>query len=113
VTRPLEAQQRRIQAQIERLRAVEAWCRFPVQVTTLEVMRAVLQTRSRFGISHRDAEIVEAGRALGCSVVLSEDLDHATDQTASAWRIPSGTPPDDRRSAHRRSPRLSAGRESM
>lgn len=58
---------------------VDAWCRFPVQVTSVEVMRAALATRSRFGISYWDAAILEAGRALGCSVVLSEDLDDATD----------------------------------
>jgi predicted nucleic acid-binding protein len=58
---------------------VEAWCRFPVQVTSVEVMRAALATRSRFGISYWDAAILEAGRALGCSVVLSEDLDDGTD----------------------------------
>jgi predicted nucleic acid-binding protein len=58
---------------------VEAWCRFPVQETNVEVMRAALATRIRFGISYWDAAILEAGRALGCSVVLSEDLDDATD----------------------------------
>ena len=58
---------------------VEAWCRFPVQLTSVEVMRAALATRIRFGISYWDAAILEAGRALGCSVVLSEDLDDATD----------------------------------
>ena len=58
---------------------VESWCRFPVQVTSVEVMRAALATRERFGISYWDAAIIEAGRALGCSVVLSEDLDSATD----------------------------------
>lgn len=58
---------------------VEAWCRFPVQTTSVEVMRAALATRIRFGISYWDAAILEAGRALGCSVVLSEDLDDATD----------------------------------
>jgi predicted nucleic acid-binding protein len=58
---------------------VEAWCRFPVQATSVEVMRAALATRIRFGISYWDAAILEAGRALGCSVVLSEDLDDATD----------------------------------
>jgi predicted nucleic acid-binding protein len=58
---------------------VEAWCRFPVQVTSVEVMRAALATRDRFGISYWDAAIIEAGRALGCSVVLSEDLHDATD----------------------------------
>ena len=58
---------------------VEAWCRFPVQATSVEVMRAALATRIRFGISYWYAAILEAGRALGCSVVLSEDLDDATD----------------------------------
>ena len=42
-------------------------------------MRAALDTRVRFGISYWDAAILEAGRALGCTVVLSEDLDDATD----------------------------------
>lgn len=58
---------------------IESWCRFPVQATTVEVMRAALATRRRFGISYWDAAILEAGRALGCRVVLSEDLDSATD----------------------------------
>ncbi len=58
---------------------VEAWCRFSVQVTSVDVMRAALATRSRFGVSYWDAAILEAARALGCSVVLSEDLDDATD----------------------------------
>jgi predicted nucleic acid-binding protein len=58
---------------------IESWCRFPLQVTTIEVMRAALATRQRFGISYWDAAILEAGRALGCAVVLSEDLDTTTD----------------------------------
>jgi predicted nucleic acid-binding protein len=58
---------------------IESWCRFPVHGITPDVMRAALATRERFGISYRDAAILEAGRALGCAVVLSEDLDSATD----------------------------------
>lgn len=58
---------------------VESWCRFPVQVVDVDVMRAALATRNRFGISYWDAAILEAGRSLGCSIVLSEDLDAATD----------------------------------
>jgi predicted nucleic acid-binding protein len=58
---------------------VEAWCRFPVQLTDLEVMRAALTIRDRFGISYWDAAILEAARAMGCETVLSEDLDDATD----------------------------------
>ncbi len=58
---------------------IESWRRFPVLAMTVEVMRAALATRQRFGISYWDASILEAGRALGCAVVLSEDLDDATD----------------------------------
>jgi predicted nucleic acid-binding protein len=58
---------------------IEAWRRFPVQETTVEVMAVALETRRRFGISYWDAAIIEACRALGCPVVLSEDLDAGTD----------------------------------
>ena len=58
---------------------IESWRRFPVQDTTVEVMVAAFATRRRFGISYWDAAILEASRALGCSVVLSEDLDSGTD----------------------------------
>jgi predicted nucleic acid-binding protein len=58
---------------------VEAWRRFPVQEMTLDLMVAAFETRQRFGISYWDAAIIEASRALGCGVVLSEDLDPGTD----------------------------------
>jgi predicted nucleic acid-binding protein len=53
---------------------IEALLRFPVQETTVALMKAALATKERFGISYWDATILEAARALGCSVVLSEDL---------------------------------------
>ena len=53
---------------------IEAFCRFPVQETTLPLVRAALDTRERFGISYWDAAVLEAARSLGCSIVLSEDL---------------------------------------
>jgi predicted nucleic acid-binding protein len=58
---------------------VESWCRFRVQVTSVEVMRAALATRRRFDISLWDAAILEAARAIGCAAVLSEDFDEGTD----------------------------------
>lgn len=58
---------------------VESWRRFPVQDLTVEVMVAAFETRRRFGISYWDAAIIEASRALGCAVVLSEDFDAGTD----------------------------------
>jgi len=55
-------------------RLVDSFLRFPVQEITTVVMLAALATRERFGISYWDAAILEAGRSLGCEVVLSEDL---------------------------------------
>ncbi len=56
------------------VKLVESFLRFRVQEITTAVMLAALATRQRFGISYWDAAILEAGRALGCDVVLSEDL---------------------------------------
>lgn len=58
---------------------VDAWRRFPVQDLTAEIMAAAFEVRQRFGIPYWDAAIIEASRALGCTVVLSEDLDTTTD----------------------------------
>lgn len=58
---------------------IEAYLRFPVQETTVELVRASLAARKRFGISYWDAAIIEAARVLGCPTVLSEDLDDGRD----------------------------------
>lgn len=55
-------------------RLVESFLRFPVLELSTGVMRAALAAHQRFGISYWDAAILEAARALGCEVVLSEDL---------------------------------------
>lgn len=53
---------------------VEALLRFPVQDTTPALVRAAMDSSRRFRISYWDAAIIEGARALGCSIVLSEDL---------------------------------------
>jgi predicted nucleic acid-binding protein len=53
---------------------VESFLRFAVAPITTELMLAATATHRRFGISYWDAAILEAGRSLGCDVVLSEDL---------------------------------------
>ncbi|MGH2539520.1 MAG: PIN domain-containing protein [Actinomycetota bacterium] len=58
---------------------VESFLRFTVLDVTTKVMLAALATRARYGISYWDAAILEASRALRCTVVLSEDLDDGTD----------------------------------
>ena len=58
---------------------VGSFLRFPVQEMTTAVTIAALATRDRFGISYWDAAILEAGRALGCGLVLSEDLSAGED----------------------------------
>ena len=60
-------------------RLIESFLRFPVQEITTEVMLAALAGCQRFRISYWDAAIIEAGRILGCEVVLSEDLNDGQD----------------------------------
>jgi predicted nucleic acid-binding protein len=63
--------------QAERL--VESFTRFHVQSLTLQVVRAAMRSRERFILSYWDAAIVEAARAVGCDVVLTEDLQDGQD----------------------------------
>lgn len=58
---------------------IETLLGFPAQEITTAIVLAAMATRQRFGISYWDAAIVEASRALGCDVVLSEDLAHGED----------------------------------
>jgi predicted nucleic acid-binding protein len=58
---------------------VESFLRFPATAVTTDIMLAALATRHRFGLSYWDAAVLEAGRALGCDVVLSEDLSDGED----------------------------------
>jgi len=58
---------------------IESWLRFPCQDTTPGLVVAALRTAERFRISYWDAAIVEAARAGGCGVVLSEDLNDGQD----------------------------------
>jgi predicted nucleic acid-binding protein len=61
------------------VKLVESFLRFPVATITTGVMLAALATHQRFGISYWDAAILEAGRSLGCAVILSEDLSDGED----------------------------------
>ncbi len=58
---------------------VESFARFSVQETTVSVTLAAMTARQRFRISYWDAAIIEAARALGCEVVLSEDMNAGQD----------------------------------
>ena len=55
---------------------VESWLRFPVQETTVPLLRGALEIRQRHRLSYWDAAIVEAARLLECDTLLSEDLAH-------------------------------------
>jgi predicted nucleic acid-binding protein len=54
---------------------MEAYLRFPVQETTVPIIRAALAAKQRYVISYWDAAILEAARALSCTTLLTEDLD--------------------------------------
>ena len=78
--------------------------RFPIQESTVSLLHAALATAARFRISYWDAAIVEAARAGGCPVVLSEDLgdgqDFAGVRIENPFRVSPRRPP--RRTARRR-----------
>jgi predicted nucleic acid-binding protein len=61
------------------LRLVESFLRFPTADLKPAGVLAAMTTTERFGISYWDAAILEAARALGCDVVLSEDLSDGAD----------------------------------
>lgn len=61
------------------VRLIESFERFPVASLTLEIVRAALGTRARFGLSYWDAAIIETARSLGCGTVLSEDMSAGQD----------------------------------
>ncbi len=71
---------------------VEAFLRFPTADLTAPIVRAAFETRDRFDISYWDAAIIEAARALGCDVVLSEDLNDGQDYSGvrveNPFRVP-------------------------
>ena len=50
-----------------------------MQPITVELMFAAFATHQRFGISYWDAAIIEAARSLGCSELLTEDLQDRQD----------------------------------
>jgi predicted nucleic acid-binding protein len=60
-------------------RLIESFRRFAVQDITSAIMMAALDARQRFQISYWDAAIIEASRTMGCTEVLSEDLDDGQD----------------------------------
>jgi len=65
--------------QAQAVRLIESFRRFPVQDLTSGIMMAALDARQRFQLSYWDAAIIEASRAMGCSEVLSEDLNDGQD----------------------------------
>ena len=55
---------------------IESWLRYPVQETSVTLLRSAMAARARWQISYWDATIVEAARAANCPILLSEDLQH-------------------------------------
>jgi predicted nucleic acid-binding protein len=55
---------------------IQTWLRFPVQSTTVALVRHALDIRAATSLSYWDAAIVAAAHALGCRELLSEDMAH-------------------------------------
>ena len=55
---------------------IRTWLRFKVQETSVSIMTGALEIKVEHGLSHWDAAIVAAARALGCRELYSEDMTH-------------------------------------
>ncbi len=58
---------------------LNAMKRLPIQVNSVPVMDAALESAHRWRISYWDAAVVEAARAIGCNILLTEDLNREQD----------------------------------
>ena len=76
---------------------VESFLRFPVLDITTDLLLAAAATCQRFGVSYWDAATLEAARAQGCDLVLSEDLSDGQDYAGVRVHDPFRTPADQRR----------------
>jgi len=64
------------------VKLIRTWLRFPVQNITVAVMSGALDIKARTGLSYWDAAIVAAAAALGCTELLSEDMQHGREIAA-------------------------------
>lgn len=55
---------------------IEAWTRFPVQETTVSMVKHALSIRSLSNFSYWDSAIIAAACAQGCREIFSEDMAH-------------------------------------
>lgn len=55
---------------------VRAWSRFPVQEISLAIVTSALEIHRAHGFSYWDSAIIAAAQALGCRLLLSEDMSH-------------------------------------
>jgi predicted nucleic acid-binding protein len=55
---------------------IETWMRFPVQETTVHLMRHALSIKAMHQLSYWDSAIVAAAVAQGCEEIWSEDMAH-------------------------------------
>jgi predicted nucleic acid-binding protein len=55
---------------------IRTWLRFPIQNISVSVMGDAFDIKARTGLSYWDAAIIATARALGCSELLSEDMQH-------------------------------------
>ncbi len=64
---------------------VSSWQRFPVLDLTMRIVEHAIATSQRFQVSYWDAAIIAAARAAGCTIILTEDLQHG--QTFDGVRV--------------------------
>jgi predicted nucleic acid-binding protein len=61
---------------------IRTWLRFPIQSITVAVIGDALDIKTQANLSHWDASIIAAARALGCAELYSEDMQHGREIAA-------------------------------
>jgi predicted nucleic acid-binding protein len=58
---------------------IRTWRRFPTQDITLGILDEALAIKARYQLSYWDSAILAAARQIGCTEVLSEDMNDGQD----------------------------------
>lgn len=61
---------------VDALELIKTWLRYPVHEPTAEFVQTAILSAQRWLISYWDAAVVEAARALGCTQIMTEDLNN-------------------------------------
>jgi predicted nucleic acid-binding protein len=70
---------------LEATALIQLWLRHPIVPLTVQIVQDALNIKNRYQTSYWDAAILAAAASVGCSELLSEDLNPVRTTTASVF----------------------------